>query len=117
MRQSIVYLYAFIILVMYLMVVMAIGQADAHTTVSGWKYDGACCSGRDCAPISASKVKAVAGTGYVVTLDAGDHPLVTAPMQGVIAFDKARPSGDGEYHACVSAFTGRLLCLYIAAGA
>lgn len=86
--------------------------AQAHQAPSGWEYDPACCSGRDCAAAPAGAVQEVAG-GYRVTLLPGQHPMVqSAPFTAFVPHGDARirPSGDEHYHPCI--WAGRLLCLY-----
>jgi hypothetical protein len=96
------------------------GPAGAHH----W-YDADCCSDRDCAPIAADRVSAVDG-GYLVELEAGDHPMVVRPTSRWFPFDhpKLRPSQDGDWHVCVMPFysdssrtaqigNGEPICLYM----
>jgi hypothetical protein len=91
--------------------------AYAHEAPSGlWRYDAICCDNRDCAPIDQRHVTVVPGEGYRVTLDVGDHPMVRQRVETLIPFKDARPSGDGEYHACVLGSSTRVRCLYITGG-
>ncbi len=85
------------------------GPVAAHD----W-YDGDCCSGHDCAPVSPSAV-VVTRDGYAVTLNPGDHPLVTRTIRATVPFASpdARPSQDGNWHACVHPGRAALLCLYV----
>ena len=86
--------------------------AHAHS----W-YDAACCSGRDCAPISVDAVGFDSNGDYVVTIEAGTHPLVEQTQTWVWPRTDARMSRDGSWHGCVSLLKDaaghqRLLCLY-----
>jgi hypothetical protein len=91
--------------------------AFAHQAPSGlWRYDPICCNNRDCSPIDQRHVTVVPNEGYLVTLDVGDHPLVRQRVETLIPFKDARPSGDGEYHACVLGSSTRVRCLYITGG-
>ena len=73
-------------------------------------YDWECCAGNDCAPIPGSAVRATRG-GYAVTIQPGEHPLVKdRAVTGFVAYADARPSGDGDFHACIVG--GALKCLY-----
>lgn len=85
------------------------GPAAAHS----W-YDGDCCSGYDCAPVSPSVV-VVTRDGYAVTLNPGDHPLVTRTIRETVPFDSpdARPSQDGNWHVCVHPGRAAILCIYV----
>lgn len=92
-------------------------QAVAHS----W-YDYDCCSDRDCQAISADRVT-ITDEGYRVTLEDGDHLMVSGTFSGMILHgdEDIRPSQDGQYHACVSAPAmgsgiQMLLCLYAPLG-
>lgn len=92
------------------------GPAWPHEAPAGWAYDRDCCSGIDCAPVPARAVTLAPGAaGWRLRLAPGDHPFV--PPGGVdvtVPFGdrRLRRSGDGGWHACLSAAGGRLLCLY-----
>ena len=75
---------------------LAAGPASAHEAVTGWSYDAACCSGKDCAEISSSEVVAGKG-GWRV-------------RQFTIPYGKERISPDGRFHLC--AYQGHLRCFY-----
>ena len=91
----------------------------ASTTIAGahsW-YEAACCSGQDCAPIPVDAVGFDANGDYLVTIQAGAHPLVKSTQTWVWPRSQARVSQDGSWHGCVSlaknaAGQQRLLCLY-----
>lgn len=92
--------------------------ARAHTAPSGWRYDPECCGVMDCAPVPPGAVREAQG-GYVVTLRAGDHPMVTDA--GLVAAvphgdPRIRVSGDEHRHVCVSATSVRVLCIYVPPG-
>jgi len=88
--------------------------ARGHSSPGGMEYDAYCCNGKDCHPIDARHVRAARG-GFVVTLNVGDHPMVTKPLRVMVAYPDARPATDGEYHACVFP-ADTLRCLYVPAG-
>lgn len=94
------------------LVFLAVPGAQSHS----W-YDPVCCGGGpmgDCAPIPEHAVRAGKG-GYSVLIRPGEHPLVKdAPVSGFVAYADARPSQDGQPHACVVG--GALKCLYIQQG-
>lgn len=92
-------------------------MARAHQAPSGWAYDVECCHTMDCAPVPDGAIRETHG-GYVVTLRAGDHPMVSDG--GLVATvphgdPRIRVSGDEHRHACVST-GGRLLCIYVPPG-
>lgn len=91
-----------------------VAPAASHEAPSGWKYDGWCCGGHDCAPIPPAEMTA---TGWRVRLTPGDHPMVTEPVDQIVPFGAARMSGDAEFHACIVLWdTGNVRCLYVPAG-
>jgi hypothetical protein len=76
----------------------------------GWTYPSRSCwsasnapAGRlgDCADIPNHAVK-VGPDGYVVTLEPGEHPMVTERISYVIPYAEAEQSPDGRYHLCIS---------------
>lgn len=69
-------------------------MAHAHS----W-YDAYCCSGQDCTPIDAERVRIVTG-GYLL-----DGKVF-------IPNDQARNSQDGDYHACFWPNPETLRCFY-----
>lgn len=83
-----------------LLLVRGTMRAHAHD----W-YDPACCSNRDCEPITDTAVTIESG-GYHVRYvgSLGFHVDVLVP------FNQAKPSRDENYHGCAS--TDRFLCLY-----
>jgi hypothetical protein len=95
---------------------VAAGEALAHDAPSGWAYDPACCSNRDCAPIAADHVR-VTAQGYAVSLPVGAHPMVRdGVVSRVVSYGATRPSGDGMFHACVLPGSQHLVCLYAPPG-
>lgn len=62
-------------------------NAGAHQADKGWQYPWDCCSDRDCAEISETRVKPVQG-GYLID---GKFKVPQAEV---------RESPDGRYHAC-----------------
>lgn len=98
-----------------LAVAMMAAPVLAHDAAMGWKYDGWCCNGDsmtgDCQNIPDRSVK-VTPRGYQVTLDVGDHRLVTKRHEFLVTWDKVRPSGDSSYHACLFPSEDVLRCFY-----
>lgn len=95
----------------------ATSSAMAHTAPSGWDYDPACCSGRDCAPVASSMIRA-SPSGYLVEIPAGGHPFVSGqPLSVLIPYSdpRVRPSGDGEKHACIGP-SRHVFCIYVPPG-
>lgn len=82
-----------------LVLVLTAARAMAHEAPTGWAYDPACCSNRDCAPAAAKTISENA-EGWLV--DGKDF----------VARGKERRSGDEFFHVCRSVYDGRLLCLY-----
>lgn len=80
----------------------------AHEAPSGWAYDAACCSGRDCRPVQPGEVTA-SPRGFEIT-----------PTGEVVPFasSKVRPSGDGVMHRCMIGgdTTRPTICLYVPGG-
>ncbi len=83
-----------------------------HEAPAGWQYDIACCSDRDCRPLSRTEVNTIrrAGdqTGYLADIEGFSEPILFAP-------DKIKPSKDEYFHGCVGA-SGIGYCLYIPLG-
>lgn len=78
-------------------------------------YDPWCCNAKDCAPIPASAVRVTPG-GFAVTLQPGEHPMVTEGVfRAFVRHRDARPSEDGEYHACIYP-ADTMRCFYAAQG-
>lgn len=108
----------FLVILAALLVLACVSVVGAHHAPAGWRYDPECCGVMDCAPVPDGAVREVHG-GYVVTLRAGDHPMVNDG--GLVATvqhgdPRIRISGDEHRHACVSAASGRLLCIYVPPG-
>ncbi|MBB3411243.1 hypothetical protein FHT87_005196 [Rhizobium sp. BK316] len=91
------------------------GSAYGHTAPSGMEYSAYCCNGDgmsgDCQPIPSRSVKAVSG-GYQISLNPGDHRLVTRQHVFFIPYDKVREATDGGYHACLYPDEDTLRCFY-----
>lgn len=85
------------------------GTANGHS----W-YDVACCSGYDCHVVPTAAVTATP-SGWRVRLDRGMHPFADRGIDEVVPYDdsRLRESRDGEFHACISAHSRTLLCLYV----
>lgn len=99
------------------LLIAAIGAAWAHQAPSGWQYDHACCSNRDCAPVPARMIRATPD-GLRVAIPAGAHPFVTGDdLVEIVPYadPRLRPSGDGDHHACISP-SRRVLCIYLPPG-
>ncbi len=88
-------------------------------------YPIRCCSLRDCAPIDQTSVQ-ITPEGYLVTLEAGDHPFVTEHSVTLWRFEdadqtnnypvgqgarEAQRSQDSDYHICIVP-GGRALCFF-----
>lgn len=90
--------------------------ARSHTSPLGMKYAPECCFGGgnlgDCAPIPPSAVR-VLDDGYEITLQVGDHHMVTKTHVFRKLFSEVRYSTDGEYHACLYPDENVLRCLYV----
>lgn len=96
----------------HLAVTMSLAAAPAALAHSWYEWE--CCAGNDCAPIPHEAVRAGKG-GYAVTIQPGEHPLVKdKPLSAFVAYADARPSQDGQPHACIVG--GALKCLYIQQG-
>lgn len=90
-------------------------RAYSHNADMGWAYDPYCCNGNqdhgDCQEIDSKTVKPVDG-GYLVTLNPGDHRLVTTPHTYMVPNDKVKYSPDGHYHACLWPSEDKMQCFY-----
>lgn len=91
------------------------GAARAHQAPTGWQYDDACCSGRDCAEVAPPSVTP-AGLEFLVV--PGGHPAATLarrPLRIAVPHDdrRIRASGDDRWHLCLT-LDGRayVLCVY-----
>lgn len=73
-------------------------------------YDPACCSDKDCDPLTRESTVTHVNGGYQVTVKPGDDPVFFSQ-------EKVRPSQDGLYHACIGISTRMPFCLYIPMGA
>ncbi len=91
---------------------LSIRPAHGHQAPMGWQYDIACCSDRDCRPLSRSEVntirRAADQSGYLADIEGFSEPVL-------FAADKIKPSKDEYFHGCVGA-SGIGYCLYIPMG-
>jgi hypothetical protein len=89
--------------------------AYAHQAVSGMPYNTWCCNGNgqngDCQEIPDSAVRTIPG-GYQITLQVGDHRLVTRSHIFTKTQAETRWSTDGRYHACLYPTEDELRCFY-----
>lgn len=87
-----------------------LSEAEAHDF-----YDAVCCNGNsmsgDCQEVPASTVRPIMG-GYQITLNPGNHRLVTRIHVFQIEQSKVRPSPDGQYHVCLYPTEDHLQCFY-----
>lgn len=81
-----------------LLIVWGVGEAFAHSAVTGWEYPFERCHDNDCAEIADSRVH-TSSEGYVV-----DGHFVVPQSQ-------VRQSPDGHYHACFPT-PNKLLCFF-----
>lgn len=95
---------------------------EAHpVNAPTWKYDGFCCSGStagvpqentgDCQKIDKHTVRAVQG-GWKITLEPGDHHMVTRPHTFTIPQSQVRRSLDDDFHLCLYPTEDTWRCLY-----
>lgn len=68
---------------------LIVSPAQAHEAPSGWSYPPACCSGHDCAPLDAQRIK-----------ETGNDFLIDGKF--LVKRADAKLSPDGIYHACFS---------------
>lgn len=90
-------------------------NAYAHQAPTGWSYDPACCSGRDCAQIATSRVKPTSD-GWLVTVGPGDHPIIVDQQTYRIPYtdSKIRKSGDEFFHLCIAPYDPTYVyCFYV----
>jgi hypothetical protein len=94
--------------------------ASAHMAPEGWTYDFFCCSGHDCGQIPDDSVE-IMTDGYRVTLDPGDHPMVTehrvymVPFETTVAGQKVvRKSKDSHWHICFFPTQETVRCFFTA---
>ena len=90
-----------------------VAKAQAHTAASGWTYDAACCSDRDCGVARIGHVVPTA-EGWRIQLKPGDHHFFEGGLDMIVPYGdrRLRESQDTEFHICLGR-TGRLFCLYI----
>jgi len=86
---------------------------NAHEAATGWPYDPACCSDRDCHHVRTDNVRIVQG-GYQVEMAVGDHPYTERAVSAFIPADSSRVriSGDSDFHVCANR-VGNIYCIYI----
>jgi hypothetical protein len=84
----------------------------------GWEYPIRCCwgpaNGRtgDCAMIDDKTVRE-GPNGYEVTLNPGDHPLVTKEtVSFTVPYADAQDAPDGAYHICLVPSTLKQRCFF-----
>lgn len=98
-----------------LVVLACAGVAAAHDAPTGWKYDPYCCNGDgvtgDCQMIPSRTVKVVQG-GFQITLEPGDHHLVTRNHIFMMPQRKTMRSPDGAYHLCLFPNENTPRCFY-----
>ena len=92
------------------------GAAGAHDATSGlWTYPRSCCRGTsvggDCDAIPHTAVQPVDG-GYQVTLNPGDHPLITETQTWFVPMQKVRWSKDNDFHVCLWPDETKLQCFF-----
>lgn len=87
--------------------------ALSHEAPTGWTYDAACCSDRDCGVMPFNRVVPTEG-GWRVRVEPEEHHYYPGALDVVVPYDdrRLRQSGDTEFHLCLSR-TGHLLCLYV----
>jgi hypothetical protein len=54
----------------------------------------------------------VTAEGYVFDLPAGLHPIAVEGGVFVVPQASLQPALDGEYHLCISPYTGDVLCAF-----
>lgn len=109
-------------------IVATIRPASAHEALptaaapQGWSYPSGCCYSAalaptgDCAAIS-GKYVTEESDGYHLNLPVGSHPkLVTKGYRGIVPKKDARPSGDFDYHLCVTLDGAYRHCFFVAPG-
>lgn len=86
-------------------------SAAAHQSVTGWQYPEACCSNQDCAMVPMKSVTANT-YGFYLKLLPGQHPMAPDGGEWHIQRSAAKPSPDGEYHACIGPKSRVLFCFF-----
>lgn len=90
-------------------------EATAHGPEGSWAYPPACCRGDarggDCERIPEGSVRE-SKSGYVVTLQPGDHRRVSRSHHYLVPYDSVIRSGDGHYHACLHPTEDDLNCFF-----
>ena len=91
----------------------AASTSSAHEAPSGWEYDAACCSDRDCGVMPFNRVTP-GPDGWRVRVEPGEHHYYPGALDVVVPYDsrQIRHSQDTEFHLCLTS-TGHLLCLYV----
>lgn len=95
---------AVLILIIFAALVCLFAMANLAMAHS-W-YEPACCSGRDCEPISFDSVTETEA-GYEVAYFSKQG----FPVHGFMPREKVRHSQDGRFHGCAT--STRFLCLYV----
>jgi hypothetical protein len=72
-----------------------------HDAPSGWAYDAACCSDRDCAPLPEGSVQ-----------ERADGFLLKTTGE-LVGRDKAKRGQDEYYHLCRSVYSKAIYCIYL----
>lgn len=102
--------HAIVLFILAAFLIALVREADAHDAPQsfarpqGWSYPFSCCSGVDCRPVSASRIRE-GGDGY--TVPSGEIVPLGDP--------RLKDSPDGEFHWCsvAGADDGRTICLFV----
>ncbi len=92
-------------LAIILVLVVAYFKATLPAHAHSW-YEPACCSGRDCEPITFDSVQETADGWWVSYQSKQGFPVVAFTKRGM-----ERHSQDGQFHGCAT--RTRFLCLYV----
>lgn len=99
----------------FLVALLVASVVYAHESHTGMKYEAYCCNGNsntgDCQDIPFSSVR-IMSDGYEITIEPGQHRLVTKRHVFKVAFQVARQSTDNEYHLCLYPNEDTFRCLY-----
>lgn len=89
--------------------------ANAHHASAVWTYPLACCKGTeiggDCQRVPDGHVT-IGRHGYAVTLNPGDHALVTRKQMYFIPYGDEIPSGDAHFHICLHPTEDHVNCFF-----
>lgn len=109
--------------VAFIVILSILGAKYAHSheahKVEGekpWSYPMECCSNNDCGVVTKSEYKPDPANPngvnvWWVTVTSVSGIEMTAPVPH--NFKNAKPSPDGQTHACISQFSKMLLCLFV----